>query len=149
MIVVVNFLQGRIYQLCVSLLEENTFQFFFYFDTVNKVAELCTPSRAFSSVLSPDLSDYSCTFPPSLPLPCGLLLLQGNSLAFGQVGQSCGGIQENGVATEERQHLAQGPSGSFIIQNNILHWQILYILSSFCLHMHSSVLQQILRKASQ
>ncbi|GLD50344.1 MAP kinase-interacting serine/threonine-protein kinase 1 [Lates japonicus] len=29
--------------------------------------------------------------------------LQGNSLALGQVGQSCGGIQENGIATEERQ----------------------------------------------
>lgn len=40
---------------------------------------------------------------PLSPLPCGLLLLQGNSLALGQVGQSCGGIQKNGIATEERQ----------------------------------------------
>ncbi|KAM6938927.1 MAP kinase-interacting serine/threonine-protein kinase 1 isoform 1-T2 [Lycodopsis pacificus] len=35
--------------------------------------------------------------------------LQGNSLALGQVGQNCGGTQENGVASEERQHLSQGP----------------------------------------
>ncbi|XP_054458481.1 MAP kinase-interacting serine/threonine-protein kinase 1 isoform X1 [Anoplopoma fimbria] len=36
--------------------------------------------------------------------------LQGNSLALGQVGQSCGGTQENGVASEERQRLSQGPA---------------------------------------
>uniref|UniRef100_A0A671V8C1 non-specific serine/threonine protein kinase n=1 Tax=Sparus aurata TaxID=8175 RepID=A0A671V8C1_SPAAU len=36
--------------------------------------------------------------------------LQGNSLAVGQVGQSCGGIQENGIASEERQHLSKGPA---------------------------------------
>ncbi|KAM8745598.1 MAP kinase-interacting serine/threonine-protein kinase 1 isoform 1-T2 [Acanthopagrus schlegelii] len=36
--------------------------------------------------------------------------LQGNSLAVGQAGQSCGGIQENGVASEESQHLSQGPA---------------------------------------
>ncbi|XP_044055439.1 MAP kinase-interacting serine/threonine-protein kinase 1 isoform X3 [Siniperca chuatsi] len=36
--------------------------------------------------------------------------LQGNSLAVGQVGQSCGGIQENRVASEDRQHLSQGPA---------------------------------------
>uniref|UniRef100_UPI0037E76A07 MAP kinase-interacting serine/threonine-protein kinase 1 isoform X1 n=1 Tax=Semicossyphus pulcher TaxID=241346 RepID=UPI0037E76A07 len=34
-----------------------------------------------------------------------------NSLALGQVGQSCGGIQENGIALEQRQqHLSQGPA---------------------------------------
>ncbi|KAF6719177.1 MAP kinase-interacting serine/threonine-protein kinase 1 [Oryzias melastigma] len=35
--------------------------------------------------------------------------LQGNSLAFGQVGQNSGVNQDNGV-TEERQHLPQGPT---------------------------------------
>ncbi|XP_022615283.1 MAP kinase-interacting serine/threonine-protein kinase 1 isoform X1 [Seriola dumerili] len=39
--------------------------------------------------------------------------LQGNSLAFGQVGQSYGGTQENGISTEDRQHLSQGPSADF------------------------------------
>uniref|UniRef100_A0A665UHB7 non-specific serine/threonine protein kinase n=1 Tax=Echeneis naucrates TaxID=173247 RepID=A0A665UHB7_ECHNA len=38
---------------------------------------------------------------------------QGNSLALGQVGQSCGGTQENGIPTEDRQHLSQGQSGDF------------------------------------
>ncbi|XP_031174243.1 MAP kinase-interacting serine/threonine-protein kinase 1 isoform X1 [Sander lucioperca] len=36
--------------------------------------------------------------------------LQEKSLAVGQVGQSCGGTQENGVASEERQHVSQGPA---------------------------------------
>ncbi|KAA8589996.1 hypothetical protein FQN60_013361 [Etheostoma spectabile] len=38
------------------------------------------------------------------------LSLQEKSLAVGQVGQSCGGTQENGVTSEERQHLSQGPA---------------------------------------
>ncbi|XP_028260149.1 MAP kinase-interacting serine/threonine-protein kinase 1 isoform X1 [Parambassis ranga] len=36
--------------------------------------------------------------------------LQGNSLALGQVGQNCGAIQENGINTEQRHHLSQGPA---------------------------------------
>ncbi|XP_071773694.1 MAP kinase-interacting serine/threonine-protein kinase 1 [Centroberyx gerrardi] len=36
--------------------------------------------------------------------------LQGSSLAVGQVGESCGGIQQNGIATEERQRLSHGPA---------------------------------------
>ncbi|XP_069551123.1 MAP kinase-interacting serine/threonine-protein kinase 1 isoform X1 [Brachyistius frenatus] len=36
--------------------------------------------------------------------------LQGNSLAVGQVGQNSGVIQENGITTEERQHISQGPA---------------------------------------
>ncbi|KAK2835631.1 hypothetical protein Q5P01_016115 [Channa striata] len=35
--------------------------------------------------------------------------LQGNSLALGQAGQSCKGIQENRNTSEDRQHLSQGP----------------------------------------
>uniref|UniRef100_A0A672YGI0 non-specific serine/threonine protein kinase n=1 Tax=Sphaeramia orbicularis TaxID=375764 RepID=A0A672YGI0_9TELE len=36
--------------------------------------------------------------------------LQGNSLAVGQVGQSCGGVQDNGITSEKRQLLSQGPA---------------------------------------
>lgn len=43
-------------------------------------------------------------------------LFQGNSLAVGQAGQSCGGIQENGVASEESRHLSQGPAGTTALE---------------------------------
>ncbi|XP_010792770.1 MAP kinase-interacting serine/threonine-protein kinase 2 [Notothenia coriiceps] len=36
--------------------------------------------------------------------------LQGNSLAVGQVGQSCEAAQGNGVVSEQRQPLSQGPA---------------------------------------
>uniref|UniRef100_A0A8C4E6B9 non-specific serine/threonine protein kinase n=1 Tax=Dicentrarchus labrax TaxID=13489 RepID=A0A8C4E6B9_DICLA len=69
-------------------------------------------------------------------------LLQGNSLAVGQVGQSCRGTEENGVASEDRQHLSQGPAGTTavlfrialgllnLMVHTVTHGQSLYCLTN-------------------
>lgn len=70
----------------------------------------CVPSRAFSYVPPPDRRGCSGIFPP-----CGLVcLLQGNSLAVGQVGKSYRGAQENGGQTisDDKTHLCQDPKGT-------------------------------------
>lgn len=67
---------------------------------------LSLPFRTWSLALSRPLSlpQSPSMWPPSLS--------QGNSLAVGQVGQSCGGMQQNGITSEERQRLTQGPAGT-------------------------------------
>uniref|UniRef100_A0AAQ6ID09 non-specific serine/threonine protein kinase n=1 Tax=Anabas testudineus TaxID=64144 RepID=A0AAQ6ID09_ANATE len=41
--------------------------------------------------------------------------VQGNSRALGQVGQSYRGIQENGMVSEDREHLSQGALGKIVL----------------------------------
>lgn len=77
-------------------------------------------------------------------------LLQGNSLAVGQVGQRCGEVQENGIASEDRQHLCQVPAGTtaLINQRRVTH-KVCAVLSHCMFIFLLSVLIQKLRKASQ
>lgn len=60
---------------------------------------------------------------PLSPLHVASSLSQGNSLAVGQVRHGCSrGVQENGIPSEERQHLSQGPKGT--TAKELLHFKV-------------------------
>lgn len=75
--------------------------------------------------LLPDHSVNSGTLCPSLP-PSMWPLSQGTPLATGQVRHGCRGVQENGISSEERQHLSQGPAGATAKKLLALKYSLFY-----------------------